>query len=396
MGVRCYRRSPCRILFIVMVFGFFFSNEGLAQIPSNKIFAITSENHTNSNVYGPVKSTDSLGFLAQDLRPHSHITMHQMVIALLRTNPDAFRRNNINYLKTGSFLRVPPLSVIEAIDATEARREYLRQNAEWKGGDLETVDTYTESVIPEKQINVQYSTNPRRLEETLESDLPIRQQGSGERIQRLKQELTVREQEISSLKREVEALKVTLSEQQSVTYFRKENAVTKHTSVSAVEEDQVLSGNDSVWVWLGAFVVMATVGLIIWVRRRKRSVSLQGNYLQDLNQDSNLQTGSANPSHINISDVQVVLHEADILLAYRRLEQARQLLIASLDIHIENIDLKLKLSQVYFYQNDKEDFSLIFNELSPQLVGEYGEIKRELENMADDLFPERSTSVSNS
>jgi pilus assembly protein FimV len=84
------------------------------------------------NAYGPVKRTDTLWSIAEQMRPDNGVSMHQMMQALLRANPDAFVNNNINHMKAGSVLRMPERSEILAMSARAAEAESRRQYAEWQ------------------------------------------------------------------------------------------------------------------------------------------------------------------------------------------------------------------------------------------------------------------------
>ncbi|MCL5669569.1 MAG: peptigoglycan-binding protein LysM, partial [Gammaproteobacteria bacterium] len=81
--------------------------------------------------YGPVQRTDTLWTLANRLRPDDSITTEQMMLALLKANPEAFLRKNINGLKSGYTLRIPDLKEIAALSQTEALREVKQQYARW-------------------------------------------------------------------------------------------------------------------------------------------------------------------------------------------------------------------------------------------------------------------------
>ena len=62
---------------------------------------------------------------------HSGTTLDQMLLALLRANPQAFDGGNINRLRAGSVLTVPGADATRAIDAGEARREIRAQAADF-------------------------------------------------------------------------------------------------------------------------------------------------------------------------------------------------------------------------------------------------------------------------
>ncbi len=76
--------------------------------------------------YGPVQPGETLWPIAQQLRPRG-VTTQQMAIALLRANPQAFIDNNVNRLRAGATLSIPPLEVIQQLDADAARAEFAAQ-----------------------------------------------------------------------------------------------------------------------------------------------------------------------------------------------------------------------------------------------------------------------------
>ncbi len=77
-----------------------------------------------------VKSGDTLGAIARSNKPAS-VSLDQMLIALLRANPDAFVAKNVNRLKAGATLTFPTESEVAAIAQPEARREVVAQSADF-------------------------------------------------------------------------------------------------------------------------------------------------------------------------------------------------------------------------------------------------------------------------
>ena len=89
-----------------------------------------------------VARNDTLWEIARELRPDSSISIQQMMLALLRTNPDAFSNGNINWLKAGADLWMPSDFEIQALSAAEAFAEVLVQNNVWREArGLPAVDT---------------------------------------------------------------------------------------------------------------------------------------------------------------------------------------------------------------------------------------------------------------
>ena len=82
--------------------------------------------------YGPVVQFDTLWSLARELRPDTSVSIQQMMLALLRTNPDAFSYGNINWLKKGEVLWIPNDFELQAISTSGAFAEVLSQNNFWR------------------------------------------------------------------------------------------------------------------------------------------------------------------------------------------------------------------------------------------------------------------------
>ena len=83
-----------------------------------------------AGTYGPVKRNEALWTIAKNIKPDEATTINQMMIALYRANPEAFR-NNINVLKRGAILRIPDIAELRAISASEATAEAVRHHQEW-------------------------------------------------------------------------------------------------------------------------------------------------------------------------------------------------------------------------------------------------------------------------
>lgn len=85
---------------------------------------------SSASEYGPIASGETLWEIANTTRP-ANVTPGQMMVALLRANPDAFYRDNINALKRGAILRIPGESDLTALAAAEAAAEIVSQNQAW-------------------------------------------------------------------------------------------------------------------------------------------------------------------------------------------------------------------------------------------------------------------------
>ncbi len=72
-----------------------------------------------------VRQSDTLWKIARRVRPDNSVTVHQMMHALYKSNPQAFIDNNINRLRQGEVLRVPGLQETAAVSPAAAARDVL-------------------------------------------------------------------------------------------------------------------------------------------------------------------------------------------------------------------------------------------------------------------------------
>lgn len=79
-----------------------------------------------------IQAGDTAWSLADAMRPDQSISVPQMMIALLRANPESFINENINGLKRGYILRVPDYDQIATVDQAEARAMVREQAALWR------------------------------------------------------------------------------------------------------------------------------------------------------------------------------------------------------------------------------------------------------------------------
>lgn len=85
--------------------------------------------------YGPITRADTLWSIATQVRPHSSVSVQQVMSAIVQANPHAFLNNNPNAMETGFILRIPSLQEVQMINPEAARRhielgEQLQQSSQ--------------------------------------------------------------------------------------------------------------------------------------------------------------------------------------------------------------------------------------------------------------------------
>ncbi len=79
------------------------------------------------------KRNDTAWKIANNARPDDQVTVEQSMMALLRANPDAFIKQNINRLKAGYTLNIPDRDSMLSQSHADALAEVRRQTREWRG-----------------------------------------------------------------------------------------------------------------------------------------------------------------------------------------------------------------------------------------------------------------------
>ena len=91
-----------------------------------------AQDSTDGETYGPVRPADTLWELAVRFRGDTDASAHQVMIAILRANPEAFHEGNINALRARVTLRVPTPEEMKAVSWGEAIAEYARHEEAWR------------------------------------------------------------------------------------------------------------------------------------------------------------------------------------------------------------------------------------------------------------------------
>jgi pilus assembly protein FimV len=94
-----------------------------------------------------VQPGDTLYGVASRYAGGDRAETNRMMIAMFRANPEAFG-GNINVLRSGAILRVPGPEALSEVSAGAAASEIGRQNASWRGGEVEQEPARLRLVTP--------------------------------------------------------------------------------------------------------------------------------------------------------------------------------------------------------------------------------------------------------
>jgi pilus assembly protein FimV len=108
---------------------------GVAQTPATarlpapaKIASVKIETGSTQQVI--VKSGDTASKIAAQTLP-SGVSLDQMLVAMMRTNPDAFINGNLNRIKTGAVMSIPSTELVQSVGPGEASHMVIAQSKDF-------------------------------------------------------------------------------------------------------------------------------------------------------------------------------------------------------------------------------------------------------------------------
>ena len=101
----------------------------VTQAPAPQVAPVARATSSNGQKL-TVKPGDTAGKIAAQNKPAS-VSLDQMLVALLRSNPDAFLGGNINRLKAGAVIEVPAGDQAELLAPAEASRTIVAQSKDF-------------------------------------------------------------------------------------------------------------------------------------------------------------------------------------------------------------------------------------------------------------------------
>ncbi|VAW65207.1 hypothetical protein MNBD_GAMMA11-185, partial [hydrothermal vent metagenome] len=176
---------------------------------------------TNATAVGEyrIQKNDALWNIAERMRPDSGVSVEQMMLALLRRNPEAFIRENINGIKRGYILRAPSREEITSIDRQRAVALAREHTALWREYSRAAVSNSPASSLEADMPGGAAADQPRDVDGHLSivgaaegSEFSASNQDANAELERLKQDLAMAREELESAKLEKQNLRTRLAE----------------------------------------------------------------------------------------------------------------------------------------------------------------------------------------
>jgi len=229
-----------------------------------------------------VRQGQTLSQIAQSLAVGQQISRERAMIALLRANPEAFIRGNINLLKQGAVLRVPDAASLAAVDGSEAAAMVREHAAQWRQSRTlpqpAAADSSVAAATPAPAAAAARSTGAR-LEIAPAVAAAAATAGSttgtgdgnegdmlgNEQLRQAREDVATRDAEIDELKQRVADLEKLKAQQQALVSL-KDTEIAAAQARLAETPQQASSGP---WFWL-ALPLLLLVAVGWWLSRRRK------------------------------------------------------------------------------------------------------------------------------
>lgn len=232
-----------------------------------------------------VQRGQTLSQIASAVARGNQVSRDRAMIALLRANPEAFIRGNVNLLKQGAVLRMPDSDALAAVDAAEAAVLVREHAAQWR--QARTVPQPAGTVAPVAAAATTNASSPAaangaRLEiaPALASDAARAGTTTGtgagsegdmlgnEQLRQAREDIATRDAEIGELKQRVADLEKLKEQQQSLIAMKDNDLAAAQQRLAQVPDTRDAA---TPWYWLGLPVLLLAAGAAWLLRRRKPS-----------------------------------------------------------------------------------------------------------------------------
>lgn len=238
---------------------------------------------TAAGTLAPVQRGQTLSGIARDLARDNGVSLDQAMVALLRANPEAFIRGNVNLLRQGAVLRVPGNGELERIDSAAARVLVREHVAQWRQAraPIPQPAVAGAATAAARPAAAPVAANDARLEiapavagarQTAGTTTGLEAGGEGdmvanEQLRQAREDLATRDAELQELRERVAELEKLQAQQQSLIEMKDGNLAAAQQRLAEVAKKE--PAGTAPWAWLGVLLlVVAAVGW--WLSRRRR------------------------------------------------------------------------------------------------------------------------------
>ncbi|WP_426787488.1 FimV/HubP family polar landmark protein [Xanthomonas campestris] len=237
-----------------------------------------------------VRPGQTLSEIAAGVARSSGHSLDQTMLALLRTNPDAFINGNINRLKQGAVLRTPQQDALAEVGAAEAAALVREQATQWRQArapmpqPAEAGTTPAASPAPAAAAaagaagGARLEIAPAVATDTNKAGTTSGTSGEGEgemaaneQLQQAKEDIATRDAELQELRTRVADLEKLKQQQQALIAMKDTDLAAAQRRLAETPATPAQGGGFPLWLIGGLVLIVAAVVAWLAARRRKPS-----------------------------------------------------------------------------------------------------------------------------
>ncbi|WP_164740949.1 FimV/HubP family polar landmark protein [Xanthomonas sp. BRIP62409] len=236
-----------------------------------------------------VRSGQTLSEIAAAVARSNGHSLDQTMLALLRTNPDAFIDGNINRLKQGAVLRTPQEDALAQVGAAEAAVMVREQAAQWRqaraavpqpaeAGATAATPAPAAAVATSAGAGARLEIAPAVASQTNQAGATSGTSAEGEgdmaanqQLQQAREDIATRDAELQDLRTRVADLEKLKQQQQALIAMKDTDLAAAQKRLSETPTAAQQGGGFPLWLIGGLVLVVAAVVAWLAARRRKPS-----------------------------------------------------------------------------------------------------------------------------
>ncbi|MFT4246481.1 MAG: FimV/HubP family polar landmark protein, partial [Pseudomonas sp.] len=232
----------------------------------------------------PVRQGQTLSQIAVPLARGSGHSLDQVMLALLRANPDAFIGGNINRLKQGAVLRTPRQDELAQIGAAEATAMVREQAAQWRQARAPIPQPAeagaarrTAPSAPAQAVGARLEIAPAVAGGSSKAGTTTGTGAGGEGDRLVNEQLQQAREDVATRDAEIQELRARVADLEKLRQQQAKLIAMKDTDLAAAQQRLAQSrpageaGGLPMWLW-GA-VVLVLAGVAAWLASRRRKPS---------------------------------------------------------------------------------------------------------------------------
>jgi FimV-like protein len=244
----------------------------LLRVTPINSYSPRSESYAGAGDAMHVSTGDTASNLLMGRLP-ANVSLDQMLLALVRANPNAFIEGNVNLVRAGTVLRMPKASEATQISRAEARQTVIAQHREFASYARRVAESpllVGSAQSREMTGNVSKEAPSAPAAGPKQDKLTLSKAQDGKNSAEAK---LAAEREAKDTADQLKALNKNMQDMEALAKDRKDDTAVKVTSSlpDATNTEpgllEQLSQNKSIWAWTIA-ALLALMALVFWSRRK--------------------------------------------------------------------------------------------------------------------------------